>query len=127
MRAGALRRAPAMPAACPPQRDRDGSMGPEFLGAASAAAAGQDRIGGRGWAMIAAGALVIMVVVVYARLAYGFILPFMRSGLGLTYQQAGALGTASALGYLVLIMVAGMAAARWGGRAAVLCGVAMTA
>lgn len=102
-------------------------MGPDPLGAASAAAAETDRIGGRGWAMIAAGALVIMVVVVYARLAYGFILPFMRAGLGLTYQQAGTLGTASALGYLVLIMVAGMAAARWGGRAAVLCGVAMTA
>src|SRR5690606_27435135 len=36
------------------------------------------------------------------------------------------LGTASALGYLVLIMVAGMVASRWGGRIAVLCGVAMT-
>jgi MFS family permease len=80
----------------------------------------------RGWAMVAAGALVIMVVVVFARLSYGFILPFMRSALGLSYQQAGTLGTASALGYLLLIMVAGMAASRWGGRMAVLSGVAMT-
>ncbi|SMP78270.1 MFS transporter [Noviherbaspirillum suwonense] len=80
----------------------------------------------RGWAMVAAGALVIMVVVVFARLSYGFILPFMRSALGLSYQQAGTLGTASALGYLLLIMVAGMVASRWGGRLAVLSGVAMT-
>lgn len=81
---------------------------------------------GRGWAMVAAGALVIMVVVVFARLAFGFILPFMRTALGLSYQQAGTLGTASALGYLVLIMVAGMVASRWGGRIAILGGVAMT-
>lgn len=81
---------------------------------------------GRGWAMVAAGALVIMVVVVFARLSFGFILPFMRSALGLSYQQAGTLGTASALGYLLLIMVAGMVASRWGGRLAVLSGVAMT-
>ena len=76
--------------------------------------------------MVAAGALVIMVVVVFARLAFGFILPFMRTALGLSYQQAGTLGTASALGYLLLIMVAGMVASRWGGRVAVLGGVAMT-
>lgn len=80
----------------------------------------------RGWAMVAVGALVIMVVVVFARLSYGFILPFMRGALGLSYQQAGTLGTASALGYLLLIMVAGMVASRWGGRLAVLSGVAMT-
>lgn len=76
--------------------------------------------------MVAVGALVIMVVVVFARLSYGFILPFMRSALGLSYQQAGTLGTASALGYLLLVMVAGMFAARWGGRLAVLSGVTMT-
>jgi MFS family permease len=80
----------------------------------------------RGWAMVAVGALVIMVVVVFARLSYGFILPFMRGALGLSYQQAGTLGTASALGYLLLIMVAGMVASRWGGRLAVLSGVTMT-
>jgi MFS family permease len=76
--------------------------------------------------MVAVGSLVIMVVVVFARLSYGFILPFMRSALGLSYQQAGTLGTASALGYLLLVMVAGMFASRWGGRLAVLSGVSMT-
>lgn len=102
-------------------------MAPDDAASRVALGAVDGGIGRRGWAMIAAGALVIMVVVVFARLAYGFILPFMRAALGLSYQQAGTLGTASALGYLVLIMVAGLAAARWGGRAAVLCGVAMTA
>jgi MFS family permease len=50
----------------------------------------------------------------------------MRGALGLSYQQAGTLGTASALGYLLLVMVAGMFASRWGGRLAVLSGVTMT-
>lgn len=78
------------------------------------------------WIMIATGMLVTLVVVVLARLAYGLILPFMREDLGLSYQQAGNLGTASALGYLCLVMLAGVYAARWGGRAAVLVGLAMT-
>lgn len=76
--------------------------------------------------MILTGMLVTLVVVVLARLAYGLILPFMREDLGLSYQQAGNLGTASALGYLCLVMMAGAYAARWGGRAAVLLGLAMT-
>ena len=78
------------------------------------------------WIMIVTGMLVTLVVVVLARLAYGLILPFMRENLGLSYQQAGNLGTASALGYLCLVMMAGAYAARWGGRAAVLLGLAMT-
>lgn len=76
--------------------------------------------------MIATGMLITLVVVVLARLAYGLILPFMREDLGLSYQQAGNLGTASALGYLCLVMLAGAYATRWGGRAAVLLGLALT-
>jgi MFS family permease len=78
------------------------------------------------WLMIATGMLIALVVVVLARLAYGLILPFMREDLGLSYQQAGTLGTASALGYLCLVMFAGVYAARWGGRAAVFLGLALT-
>ncbi|OGB27717.1 MAG: MFS transporter [Burkholderiales bacterium RIFCSPLOWO2_02_FULL_57_36] len=78
------------------------------------------------WIMIVTGMLVTLVVVVLARLAYGLILPFMRENLGLSYQQAGNLGTASALGYLCLVMLAGAYAARRGGRAAVLLGLALT-
>jgi MFS family permease len=78
------------------------------------------------WLMIVTSMLVTLVVVVLARLAYGLILPFMREDLGLSYQQAGNLGTISALGYLCLVMLAGIYAARWGGRSAVLVGLLLT-
>ncbi|HEV2611231.1 MAG TPA: MFS transporter [Noviherbaspirillum sp.] len=76
--------------------------------------------------MVLTGMLVTLVTVAFARLSFGLILPFMREDLGLSYQAAGALGTASALGYLCLVMVAGAFASRWGGRAAVFIGVALT-
>lgn len=76
--------------------------------------------------MILTGMLVTLTAVALARLAYGFILPFMRTGLGLSYPQAGNLGTASALGYLCLVMAAGTLAARRGGRIAVLLGTSLT-
>lgn len=76
--------------------------------------------------MIASGMLVTLVAVAFARLAYGLILPFMRQSLGLSYQQAGNLGTASALGYLCFVMLAGMLAARRGARFAILLGMLLT-
>ncbi len=75
------------------------------------------------WLMIGTGMLVTVVVLVFARLAYGFIVPPMREDLGLSYQQAGTLGTVTALGYLCLVMVAGVTAGRVGGRNTVLLGV----
>jgi MFS family permease len=77
-------------------------------------------------AAIASGMLVTLVAVAFARLAFGLILPFMRADLGLDYQQAGNLGTAAALGYLFLVMAAGVFASRWGGRNAVLLGLGLT-
>jgi len=77
------------------------------------------------WLMIGTGMLVVIVVLVFGRLAYGLILPPMRDDLGLSYQQAGNLGTVCALGYLALVMLAGAAAARWGGRLAVMLGVVL--
>jgi MFS family permease len=75
------------------------------------------------WLMIGTGIFVVVVVLVFGRLAYGLILPPMRAGLGLSYQEAGTLGTVTALGYVCLVMVAGGFAARFGGRLAVLLGV----
>lgn len=77
------------------------------------------------WLMIVTGMLVTVVVLVFARLAYGFIVPPMREGLGLSYQQAGTLGTVTAFGYLCLVMVAGVTAGRVGGRNTVVLGVAL--
>jgi MFS family permease len=76
--------------------------------------------------MIATGILVVIVALVFARLAYGLILPFMREGLGLDYQQAGNLGTAAALGYLCLIMASGIFAARWGGNITIVIGALLS-
>lgn len=75
--------------------------------------------------MVLSGMLVALVVIVFARLAYGLILPSMRADLGLTYRQAGDLGTVTALGYLLFVLVGGIAASRWGARKAVLAGLAM--
>src|SRR5699024_5943930 len=73
--------------------------------------------------MVATGAACTVVILVFARLCYGLVLPAMREGLGLSYVQAANLSTATALGYLLFVMVAGVFAARYGGKQAVLIGL----
>lgn len=79
------------------------------------------------FAMVLAGTLVALVVIGFARLAYGLILPPMQADLGLSYQQAGALGTVTALGYLLFVLLGGLAASRWGARKTIVCGLAAAA
>lgn len=55
----------------------------------------------RPWLLLAGLALGVTVTHGFARLAYGLLLPAMKSELGWTYSQAGWLNTANALGYLV--------------------------
>jgi predicted MFS family arabinose efflux permease len=62
----------------------------------------------RPWLVLAGLALGVCVTHGFARLAYGLLLPAMKSEMGWTYAQAGWLNTANALGYLggaVLTMV----------------------
>ncbi|MCO5121345.1 MAG: MFS transporter [Burkholderiaceae bacterium] len=66
--------------------------------------------------LLAAASLTAMVAIVFARLAYGLILPSMRAELGLSYRAAGNLGTITALGYFLFILPGGVAATRWGSR-----------
>ncbi len=66
--------------------------------------------------LLAAASLTAMVAVVFARLAYGLLLPTMRAELGLSYRAAGNLGTITALGYFLFILPGGVAATRWGSR-----------
>ncbi|HRO58075.1 MAG TPA: MFS transporter [Burkholderiaceae bacterium] len=73
--------------------------------------------------MVASATLTAMVVIVFARLAYGLILPSMRAELGLSYHAAGNLGTITALGYLLFILPGGVAATRWGARNTVVGGL----
>lgn len=79
----------------------------------------------RAWLILATGVLVTMVAIVFARLAYGLLLPGMRAGLGLSYAQAAQLASASALGYLSLVLVAGVVAARRGARLSVMLGIGL--
>ncbi len=71
--------------------------------------------------------LCTLVAIVFGRLAYGLLLPAMRDNLDLSYAQAANLGTVTALGYLVLLLYAGIFAGRHGGRRAVLIGLAVAA
>ncbi len=77
----------------------------------------------RHFLMILSGVFVTLVVIVFARLAYGLLLPPMRLDLELSYQQAGLLGTVTALGYLCFVLLGGMSAARWGARYTVVFGL----
>lgn len=75
--------------------------------------------------MVVSAMLTALVVIVFARLAYGLILPSMRADLGLNYREAGNLGTITALGYLLFVLLGGAAAARWGARKTVLFGLVL--
>jgi len=73
------------------------------------------------------GILCTMVTVVFARLAYGLVLPAMREDLGLSYTQAANLGTVTAMGYLTLLLYAGVFAGRFGGKRAIMTGLSLAA
>jgi MFS family permease len=57
------------------------------------------------------------------RLAYGLLVPAMRAELGFSVAQAGNLGTASSLGYLAMVIPAGLIATRRGPRLSILIGL----
>ncbi|MFN3579883.1 MAG: MFS transporter [Pseudomonas sp.] len=69
------------------------------------------------------GTLTSLVVIGFARLAYGIILPAMRADLGLTYQEAGILSTVTALCYVCFVLAGGLAAARWGAKTSIMFGM----
>ncbi|NWN91831.1 MFS transporter [Marinobacter adhaerens] len=73
--------------------------------------------------MVTCGLLTSLVVIAFARMAYGVILPSMRTDLGLTYQQAGVLGTVTAFGYVLFVLAGGIAAARFGARSTITFGL----
>ncbi|MFW5824026.1 MAG: MFS transporter [Marinobacter sp.] len=77
--------------------------------------------------MIVTGMMCTITLVVFARLAYGLVVPGMREGMGITYGEAANLGTVTALGYLALLMVAGVFASRYGAKQAILIGLGFAA
>jgi MFS family permease len=77
------------------------------------------------WLYAIIGMLTTIVVLAFARLSYGVILPFMREGLQISYKQAGYLGTISSLGYLVTLIFAGILASKWGAKRTILLGMSL--
>ena len=77
--------------------------------------------------MIAIGMLCTITLVVFARLAYGLVMPGMLDGLGLDYAEGANLGTVTALGYLTMLMVAGIFASRYGSKQAIFIGLCFAA
>lgn len=69
-----------------------------------------------GWIVVFTGFLVTVGAHGFGRLAYTIILPAMRDGLHLSYTQLGLLGTGNFVGYLIMALVGGMLAARFGSR-----------
>ena len=63
----------------------------------------------------------------FGRMSYGILMPFMKEDLSLTYEQAGMLGTATSVGYLGLVLFAGIMAARWGSKRLVVIGTLLVA
>jgi len=69
-----------------------------------------------GWVILAMGVITVLGSLGLARFGYTMILPHMRIGMDLTRTQAGALATANFVGYLVLAIVGGFLASRYGPR-----------
>lgn len=69
------------------------------------------------------GILITVCISGFGRMSYGILMPFMRKSLSLTYQQAGMLATATAIGYLLMVLLVGIMAAKWGSKKLVIIGL----
>ncbi|WEG15400.1 MFS transporter [Alkalihalophilus pseudofirmus] len=74
------------------------------------------------WMYSIIGMLTTIVVLAFARLSFGVILPFMREGLVITYKEAGILGTAISFGYVSMVVFSGVAASKWGSKRTIIFG-----
>ncbi len=69
-----------------------------------------------GWVILFMSVVTVLGCLGFARFGYTMILPHMKEGLGLTKTQAGNLATGNLVGYLILAIVGGFLAARYGPR-----------
>jgi len=69
-----------------------------------------------GWVILVVTTLTIMGCIGFARFGYTMILPSMQAALGLSNTQTGGLATGNFVGYLVLAVVGGYVASRYGPR-----------
>lgn len=61
----------------------------------------------RGWIILILITCSVLAALGFGRFSFAAILPFMKNGLALSYQEAGYLASAIFLGYLVSVMIAG--------------------
>jgi sugar phosphate permease len=78
------------------------------------------------WIILIMGVLVVFGSLGLARFGYSVILPSMQAGLGMNNTQAGNLVTANLLGYVILSVIGGALAARYGPRNVITVGLALT-
>jgi sugar phosphate permease len=68
------------------------------------------------WIIVITGILAFMLAHGFGKMSYAVILPFMKDGLSLTYTQVGLIATGNFIGYLVVSVVGGFLASRFGAR-----------
>ncbi len=68
------------------------------------------------WVITFTGILAFMLAHGLGKMSYTVILPAMKEGLSLTYTQVGLVGTGNLIGYLVVSVLAGFLASRFGAR-----------
>ncbi len=77
------------------------------------------------WIILIVGILVTFSAVGLARFGYTTVLPSMQAALKMDNTEAGAIATATMLGYLFLSVIGGALAARYGPRAIITAGLAL--
>lgn len=79
------------------------------------------------WLYAFASVMVTVSTLGFGRMSYGILMPFMMESLSLTYAQAGVLGTTVSIGYLGMVLFAGILAAKWGSKRLVVFGTLLVA
>lgn len=69
-----------------------------------------------GWLLLAMGTLVVFGALGLARFGYSTVLPSMQADIGLNNEQAGLLATSNLAGYLIMSIIGGVLASRYGTR-----------
>ena len=80
-----------------------------------------------GWVIVAVGALVLFSCLGLARYAYTMLLPAMQTGLQLSYDRMGLIGTANFSGYLVAVVLSPWLLRRFRPRAVISAGLLLIA
>jgi sugar phosphate permease len=78
-----------------------------------------------GWVVIFTGLLVTIGAHGFGRMSYTLILPAMKDGLHFNYTELGLLGTGNFIGYLLMAIIGGFLAARFGTRVVIACALVL--